>query len=182
MKQRKHTSTNKNQPNKLYVYNRLIKYIKPYNSLFFFIILLMTLIPFGFYISQQNTYRFMRFSIQKALIKNENPIILNKITNFKWDKLYIFSPYTSKSDILEALNFQWEGVNKINIEMTDGMCLLVFVQNRTVVKAFEFNRKYGDFVPLVQANPYSPNDAIFYVYLDHNRRIVLKPIQGVGGR
>lgn len=49
-----------------------------------------------------------------SLINNKNIEVLNisKLTPFKWDKLYVFKPFTPIENINNSLGFVWENAKE----------------------------------------------------------------------
>lgn len=94
--------------------------------------------------------------------EDEEKIIINfqSLTDFKWDKLYIFFPYTPTDEIINTLGFNWSKVEKTSIWCDEGINLLVFVSNERVVKYIEYPRNYGDFLSL-NKKVFTPQEAIF---------------------
>ena len=91
----------------------------------------------------------------------------------KWDRVYIFQPYTPRQAIYEALGFQWPDAERTSIEYGHGLNLVVFVKGMEVVAWFEHPRNRGDLVDLANMAGYSENQARFVVALDSERRLVL---------
>jgi hypothetical protein len=98
-----------------------------------------------------------------------------QVAKFPWDRVFIFQPYTSQADIDACLGFHWDGARWSNIEWSDGINLVVFVRNKSVVCWFDHSRGDGDWV--IPANPkgYTPQEAKFLVGLDQHEegRLVL---------
>ena len=93
--------------------------------------------------------------------KNKTPYIdFSEITDFPWDSLYIFVPYTSHEKISKTLGFFWLGSRFTSIETNDGIVLLVFVKGKHVVHYLEYGRKY-DFAYVYKENGYAVNDSRF---------------------
>ena len=68
----------------------------------------------------------------KTPINNEKSeeINISKLTPFKWNKLYIFKPYTPIDSINDKLGFIWEGAGKSHINQDDNFNLLVFTKRK----------------------------------------------------
>jgi hypothetical protein len=93
-------------------------------------------------------------SLLRKSIQSKRGAILNiqDITPFKWDKLDIYTPYTSYKD---------EKGKTIDID--EGHCLLVFSDNGVPVSKVKYKRYYGDFSGLHREGGYSPSSARFRV-------------------
>ena len=67
------------------------------------------------------------------------------MSDFNWEKVYIFSPHTSVDSINKQVGFKWL-VHKQGIQYRDDINLVVFVKGKKVVESVEIPRKYGDFI------------------------------------
>jgi hypothetical protein len=79
------------------------------------------------------------------------------LTDFSWDKLYIFTPYTSAETISRKLGFKWSGAN--TIEYSESINLIVFVKGSKVVRYLELSREYGDFT-VDGKNEFAPGETV----------------------
>ncbi|KYD05512.1 membrane lipoprotein lipid attachment site-containing protein [Heyndrickxia sporothermodurans] len=70
-------------------------------------------------------------------------IDLNSLTDFTWDKAFIFPPYTVQESINEQLGTKFKDPS--NIDRRDDIYLLVFLQKSKVVQYAEINRQHLDF-------------------------------------
>jgi hypothetical protein len=77
------------------------------------------------------------------LNEDQNEIDINALTDFTWEKAYIFTPYTTADYMKERLGFNWK--NSVGIDYRDDINLIVFVKDKKVVKYMKLPRKYGDF-------------------------------------
>jgi hypothetical protein len=111
--------------------------------------------------------------IETAVSTNATQINLADLTDFAWDNLYIFAPYTTPEQINVALGFTWPDAESSDIAMHDDITLLVFVENGRVVDHVEFPRAQGDFAAAAAAQPYPPEQAVFV--LDNSNGIQLMP-------
>ncbi|MDF2588002.1 MAG: hypothetical protein K0S41_1843 [Anaerocolumna sp.] len=68
-------------------------------------------------------------------------IILKNITKFKWDKVYFFRSYTPVEDINKSLGYNW---SKAYSPVYDGVTLIVFQKDKTVVQYFESSSYFDD--------------------------------------
>lgn len=55
---------------------------------------------------------------------------LSKWTQFEWDTLYSFAPYTPKETIYETIGYKWDTINET---VNEGMNQLVFLHRGQVV-------------------------------------------------
>jgi len=101
--------------------------------------------------------------------KRKNPEIrtvidIKALTLFNWDRLYIFTPYTSEEEINNRLGFDWIGAS--GIEYFDTFNLLVFTDGRKVVNSIDQPRNLGDFVANKLKPYYTPQNAKFVLLMD----------------
>lgn len=98
-------------------------------------------------------------------LRNGEMPVLNflEITQFSWDRVYFFEPYTHPSRIDDELGFFWLESRFTTIESSDNVTLLVFVSNRHVVQYLEFPRSLGDFANLDNNSGYSAESAKFII-------------------
>lgn len=102
----------------------------------------------------------LKENIITSLKNNPNQLDFNKVTNFKWDKVYIFHPYTEGDEISRQLGFKWK--YPTNIEHSDSINLLVFVKDNRVFQYLELSRQYGDFI-IIKNNKKTPTDSIIHL-------------------
>lgn len=98
------------------------------------------------------------------IIDNENldTIQIAKLTPFHWDSLYIFKPYTSMDSVHSVLGYKWEGFNNTTIDRTDGINLLLFTENDSVINYIRWPRNKGDFLR-VQSICFTPMSGVFSI-------------------
>ncbi len=85
------------------------------------------------------------------------------LTDFKWDRVYIFTSYTPTKRIDEDLGYVWQPARSINMDLRDDVNLLVFTNNGKVVFYVEHPRNLGDLDGNYKQDGYSPDEAIFKV-------------------
>jgi hypothetical protein len=103
-------------------------------------------------------------ALAKEVGKGEGTIIrIQQLTPFPWERFYVYGPYTPVSKIEETLGFSWPGAKKTDIEMSEGFNLLVFVNDKKIMKYVMQPRNKGDFTQDSQSNPFAPEDAVFTV-------------------
>ena len=93
---------------------------------------------------------------------NTGNISFSNLTNFDWDNVCIFSPYTPVDSINSALGFNWELSDKTNLQHDDVICLIVFMKGKDVVKYLLYPRSKGDFSALNE-RCYSREKAVYKV-------------------
>jgi len=85
------------------------------------------------------------------------------LTGFKWDKVYIFPPYTTRKVIDDDLGFHWKTARSIQMDLRDDVNLIVFTNDGEVVFYVEHPRSLGDIDGNYRREGYSPDEAIFTV-------------------
>jgi hypothetical protein len=86
---------------------------------------------------------------------------MSDLTDFAWEKLYVFPPYTSQKRIDRALGFEWSDPSGISVK--DTITLLVFVDDGEVVSYVAPLRAEADFADLSEGSPWTPETARFHV-------------------
>lgn len=106
-----------------------------------------------------------------ALYKNGkvDAIDISTITPFEWEKLFLFSPYSTAEQIFKTLGFSDD--IKSFISYDDGIILFVFVKGNKVVQYLDYPRN-PDFYSVVRESGYSPSEAVFV--LDDEGRVARK--------
>jgi hypothetical protein len=67
-------------------------------------------------------------------------------TDFKWDTMYVFSPYTPHEEICKAVKLAEAPCSKAGVrDVEEGEFALVFLQDGTLVRMESFPRKLGNF-------------------------------------
>jgi hypothetical protein len=106
-------------------------------------------------------------SITAQLNQGKTQIKIAEVTNFTWDSMHIFSPYTSAAAVDQALGFKWPEYQSLGIDSNDAHDLLVFVShdrgNKQVVKFAKYPRKLSSFRQTANGYGYSPAQAVFAV-------------------
>jgi hypothetical protein len=85
------------------------------------------------------------------------------LTDFEWDKVYIFPPYTSHQSIDDDLGFVWEPARSIRMDLRDDVNLIVFTNDGKVVFYVKHPRGLGDLDGNYKRKGYVPDEAIFTV-------------------
>jgi hypothetical protein len=90
-------------------------------------------------------------------------IDLAQLTDFDWDRLYIFGPHTKRDEVQNALGYEWAGVSKTKIARSDEISLLVFTKDRKVVGWLEYLRLKADFSFVSSSTGYTRDEARFAI-------------------
>lgn len=83
-------------------------------------------------------------SLKNAIIKTiekSNEIDFSKITDFEWDKMYIFTPYSSPKDILSEDGISTRN-SQFNIEYLDTINMIGFIKSDKLVAFVELPINY----------------------------------------
>ncbi len=71
--------------------------------------------------------------VQRKLAANDaTPVPLADFTDFSWEQVYIFPPYTPPGEVTRAVGSTWDAA-RTGIEYRDDAALLVFVRGGEVV-------------------------------------------------
>ncbi|MDD5697305.1 MAG: hypothetical protein PHH77_01695 [Victivallaceae bacterium] len=79
----------------------------------------------------------------------------------RWDKFYVFEPYTPKEKIERTLGCDFSGNSRIS--RSESISLLIFVKDGKVVSWTDYPRHRGDFSKLYRSEGYLRKKAIFKV-------------------
>jgi hypothetical protein len=97
-------------------------------------------------------------NITNSIEEGEKIIDFNKVTNFKWDKMYIFTPYTSLETIEEELGDRLSHEETFGIAYSEGFDLIIFVKGNRIVHILEYPRPY-ELLLNDRINVYTSNEA-----------------------
>ncbi|MCM3783383.1 hypothetical protein M3231_10395 [Neobacillus mesonae] len=92
-----------------------------------------------------------------ARTEGEERISIADLTDFEWEELYIFRPYSDPSSV------SIKNMNKVpeSIKYSDSFTLLVFVLDDKVVKYMELLRSAGDFSEELNQRAIKKDKAVF---------------------
>lgn len=96
--------------------------------------------------------------------KDADTIIINNMTDFVWDRMYIFSPYSPPQRVNDALGFQWDKYKEIGFCQKEHAVLFVFIRNYTVIDWIIVPRSKSDYLPAATVYAYTPETALFKKY------------------
>lgn len=85
---------------------------------------------------------------------------IDTFTDFKWEKAYLISPYTTQADIEKQLGVDFK--ESINIDIRDDIYLLVFLNQGKVVQYAEIERLGTNF-SLGDKEFLEPSNDIIYI-------------------
>ncbi|WP_310487435.1 hypothetical protein [Chamaesiphon sp. VAR_69_metabat_338] len=123
--------------------------------------------------------RLLNQKIDSQIQQGKKEVRIAEITDFVWDKMYIFAPYTAPAQVDRALGFEWQEYKSLGIESKDTDDLLVFVAHKMgdgrVVKFTKCQRSFGNFRFSQATNGYgySPVQAVFAVSVKAQNKLLL---------
>ena len=127
-------------------------------------------------LSKQRFTSKLHSAILSASESESSTFSMVNVTDFTWDGLYIFGPYTSTDEIESILDFSWPPAQKYDFDISEGICLLVFVHKGKVAQYCEYPRRDGDFSSLSSTDKITPKAAVFSVTCVENDYLVVEKI------
>ena len=100
---------------------------------------------------------------KKAENKDKSAFDIKAFTNFDWDKLFVFNPYTPQSLIAEKIGNDADQLKQVNMDEREDINLLVFTNAGKIVEFVEFPRSKGDFDKVSAAEGFRSDEAKFTV-------------------
>ncbi len=100
---------------------------------------------------------------KKRSTNNVVEVRLKELTDFEWERVYLFTPYTPHKVIDDDLGFVWKPARKIHMDWRDDVNLIVFTDSGKVVFFVEHQRNFGDFDGAYKREGYGPDEAVFEV-------------------
>lgn len=88
---------------------------------------------------------------------------LREATEFEWDRVYIFTPYTPVTTIDRALGFKWHQARRTGIQYHDHFNLMVFTKAGDVVGYVEVTTGDFDVPESRMLTGFSSDEAVFEV-------------------
>ncbi len=110
------------------------------------------------------TYLKMNTTLQQQIettIATAETIDFSKVTDFKWDTLYVFTPYASPNEILRANNIMTFNPS-FNIEYSDTIVMLGFVRDHSLVAYVELPLNLVENLPATSMC-FSKDTAVFKI-------------------
>lgn len=99
----------------------------------------------------------------KLPIKSVDGLVnLAEVVDGEWDRVCIFSPYSTNQVAEDVLGFKWPLETESGVGVNDGVSLLVFVKSSSVASFYEIPRNTTDFTNLGGAC-YGREDSVFKV-------------------
>ena len=103
-------------------------------------------------------------------IRTQEDIDLAAVTDFEWDTVYIFPPYTPANDVKKKVG----RLVPSSIEASDSVVLLVFLHRGQIVRFADFERRIGDFSAASGAEGIPRSVAKFRKFVTADGRVLLK--------
>lgn len=95
------------------------------------------------------------------IVEESKEINFAKITNFEWDEMYIFTPYSNPKEILKKEGIKTSNI-KFNIVYLDTINMIGFVKSNKLVAYVELPRNYGG-EDLTNINKFNKNETVFNI-------------------
>lgn len=113
----------------------------------------------------------VKHEIKKSAISDQR-VIFAEITDFEWEYLYIFPPYSTLDEIKTRTGLTELNI-KTPIETSDSIVLFLFTKGNTLVEYFNLPREDGDFAFFDKT---TPETAKYKVFLVNNKWITVEKI------
>ncbi len=144
------------------------------------LLMAMAIIYLLFSLFQYMSFMFIRIDNSHAdevsnrlqeQVNNQQSFIASEVTPFTWDKVYIFSPYTTRNMMEEVVGSKWAASRSYlgwQIEKRtdplpdDGIITFIFVKEDQVVCDLRWTREDGDLLFLVEESPLNYNDEVVF--------------------
>ncbi len=108
------------------------------------IALLLTLVLGGCKQKEVQHHKDLEESIYTIVAGEGNSEIkVRSLTDFTWDRAFLFEPYTPQEQIEKQLDVEFEDPS--NISRRDDIYLLVFLRDEEVIQYAEIDRQKSDF-------------------------------------
>ncbi len=120
--------------------------------------------------------------VVERLSENERleTVDLAQLAPFRWERLYLFGPYTPASVVTDSLGHAWPGAEASRIAQVDTANLVIFTVGDDVVAATMHPRRYGDFTDDLLGRGYAPAEARFTVTRSAEGTPVFGPARAAG--
>lgn len=111
-----------------------------YSALMIVIILLFV----GYLGNRASQDTVLSKDIHALLEQGAKQMELTAMTDFEWDAVSAFGPYTTNDIIEDSMGIQFKG-DSGGIEVIENRFLLVFANGKHAVKTVILSREYGDY-------------------------------------
>jgi len=113
-----------------------------------------------------------------ALVSGRSEVNVATATDFEWDHIFIFGPYTPIQRINTQLGHEWPEIAATGIHLSETFSLWVFEKKGLVVRYFKIPRTI-DFEGIMPNNGFSYGEAVFSVKRSDDgpaeTRLILSP-------
>lgn len=82
--------------------------------------------------------------IHQMFEQGTKQIELTTMTDFEWDTVDVFGPYTTNEMIEDSMGIRFKGSNG-GLDLLEDRFLLVFANEKRAIKTAVLSREYGDF-------------------------------------
>ncbi|MCB0803962.1 MAG: hypothetical protein KDB74_12760 [Flavobacteriales bacterium] len=127
----------------------------------FFLAVLMFSSCFGQESNEEKLFHSKLKSIISSQTEKEIVIDIAEITDFDWDELFIFRPYTSGNKINESLGIQWSDEANTSVVGSESYSLFIFMNKGKVVLETFVPRSISKDFGFLEQIKFSRNDAKF---------------------
>jgi hypothetical protein len=124
--------------------------------------------------------REVSLAVRKAAMASDAPTVyLNQLTDFQWDTVHLYSPYTGYETMSAEVGEQLSRVIGGRHSVPDGHYLLIFLSHSRIVEVVLHSCENGDFERIVGTNGghavYTPENAVFEVQGPPHYRYLVEP-------
>ena len=105
-----------------------------------------------------------REPIQKVVQSGASQLNVSNVTNFAWEDVFVFGPYTPKKEECQTLKHSesqcsYEGLRDVD----EGEFLMVFLHNASVIRIESLPRTVADFDDRCLNRDFKRDAAVFFV-------------------
>lgn len=100
-------------------------------------------------------------------INKSDSIDFNTITNFKWDNIYVFTPYSDPKDILKKDEIKSYNLD-FNVKYLDSIYMMAFINENKIISFIELPKVCVDIDSKIPIK-FSENHSKFTIY---NKKII----------
>ena len=102
-------------------------------------------------------------AIEARIQDRSDRIALRDLSDFDWDRVFVFGPYTTSQTITKTVGFELPELAGYHIDESDSIQIIVFVKDNKDVRNEQINRGKFEFAPQALASPFTPATAVFRV-------------------
>jgi hypothetical protein len=110
-------------------------------------------------------------AIETRIQDRADRIALRELTDFEWDRVFVFGPYTTSEAITKTVGVELPELAGYHLDESDSIQVIVFLNNGKDVRNEAVNRGKFEFAPEALASPFTPSTAVFRV--THHRSQIL---------